>query len=187
MLFYVKKYIWLNLGVTVLLGGAGLFGISYFHVPVTISLTAYSILFGLGAAAVITVWTFTVQNGYALIRGQEYAKRLTESLAREYSGISLLQALLGGITAAFGEELFFRGFIQGHWGIVASTILFGLAHVGKKEIRVVSYWAFAHGLLFGLAYKFSGNLAVPMIGHGLFDLGGILYFRFLTRREPMPA
>jgi membrane protease YdiL (CAAX protease family) len=187
MLFYVKKYIWLNLGVTVLLGGAGLFGISYFHVPVTISLTSYSIVFGLVSAAVVTVWTFTVQNGYALIRGRGYAEELTKSLAKEYSGISLLQALLGGITAAFGEELFFRGFIQGQWGIVASTILFGLAHVGKKEIRVVSYWAFAHGLLFGLAYKFSGDLAVPMIGHGLFDIGGILYFRFLTRREPMPA
>jgi membrane protease YdiL (CAAX protease family) len=187
MLFYVKKFIWLNLGVTLLLGGAGYFGISYFQLPVTISLTSYSVVFGLCTAAVITIWTFTVQNGYALIRGQEYARKLTESLAGEYSGTSVIRAALGGITAAFGEELFFRGFIQGKWGIVASTLLFGLAHVGKKEIRVVSYWAFAHGLLFGLAYKFSGNLAVPMIGHGLFDLGGILYFRFLTRREPMPA
>ena len=138
MLFYVKKYIWLNLGVTFLLGGAGLFGISYFQVPVTSSLTSYSIVFGLCSAAVVTVWTFTVQTGYALIRGQGYAESLTKSLAKEYSGISLLQALLGGITAAFGEELFFRGFIQGKWGIVASTLLFGLAHIGKKEIRVVT-------------------------------------------------
>jgi membrane protease YdiL (CAAX protease family) len=184
MLFYVKKYIWLNLATTLLLGGVGLAGISWLHLPVTLSVDPYTVAFGLCAAAVVTGWTFAVRGGYALLRGSAYARALTKSLADEYAGSSILQVLLGGITAAFGEEIFFRGFIQGAWGIVASTALFGIAHIGSKEIRVISYWSFAHGLLFGLAYKFSGNLAVTMIAHGLFDVGGILYFRILTRGEP---
>lgn len=78
-----------------------------------------------------------------------------------------------------GEELFFRGLIQGKWGVLAGAIAFGLGHIGKKEIRVISYWSFAHGFWLGLFYYYSGDLSVPMIAHGLFDLGGILYFRLI--------
>ena len=124
-----------------------------------------------------------MQRSYAIIKGDEYAKNLTESLAKHYSGGSIVQALAGGITAALGEELFFRGFIQGEWGIIAGSIVFGLAHLGKKDIRIVSYWSFIHGLLFGLAYYVTGNLFVPMMAHGLFDLGGVVYFQRMMRKK----
>ncbi len=183
MLFYVKKYIWCDLAVTALLAGLGYSGIRYFQLAIVFSLTWITIAQGVVSFLIISGWTFLVQKGYALTKGEQYAKTLTESLAIHYSRGSTLKAIGGGITAAGGEELFFRGFIQGKWGIVASTVMFGLAHFGKKDIRVVSYWSFVHGLLFGLSYRLTGDLVVPMVAHGLFDLGGVLYFQRMMKNE----
>jgi membrane protease YdiL (CAAX protease family) len=184
MLFYVKKYLWLDLAVTLLLGGIGYWGIWHFSLPFNIALNQLTLLQGFVSFLLIAAWTFAVQKGYALLKGDEYAQNLTEALAKEYLGTSILHALLGALTAALGEELFFRGFIQGKWGLVAGSVTFGLAHFGKKDIRVVSYWSFIHGLLFGLSYEVTGNLFVPIIAHGLFDFGGVVYFQGLMREQP---
>jgi len=92
--------------------------------------------------------------------------------------------VLAGFTAACGEEVFFRGFLQQTLGLLAASLLFMLAHFGKKDIRVVSLWSIFQGLYLGLFFAWSKNLAVPMIAHGLFDLGGMIYFRsFMARPE----
>ena len=179
MLFYVKKYLWLDLTVTLLLGGIGYWGIRYFSLPFNLALNWFSVLQGFGSFLLIAAWTFLVQKGYAIAKGNDYAEILTESLAKEYFGTSFAHAVAGGLTAALGEELFFRGFVQGKWGLVVGSVTFGLAHFGKKDIRVVSSWSFVHGFLFGLSYHFIRNLAVPVVAHGLFDLGGVVYFQRL--------
>jgi len=181
MLFFVKKYVWLDLLVTAFLAGSGACGIWYFEVPFKLEVNAFAILQGMVASLVVAGWTLLVQAGYALIKGRSYARKLTESLAIHYSNASIVQALAGGMTAACGEEIFFRGFVQGKWGLPSGAFMFGLAHFGEKDIRIVSYWAFVHGALFGLAYQLSGNLLIPMLAHGLFDLGGVLYFRRIMR------
>ena len=134
--------------------------------------------FGLGGHSLVW-WTLAVQTGYAIAKGSAYSRKLTESLAKHYAGASPLQIMIGGLGAAAGEELFFRGFIHGQWGIWAGTLAFGLAHFGGKDIRTVSWWAFPQGFWFGAAYAWTGNLAVPMLAHGLFDIGGMIYFRLL--------
>ena len=183
MLFYVKKSLWLDLSVTLLLGCFGYLGIRYFSLPMTFAVNSKSCGQGFLSFLVIMAWTFLVQRGYAVVKGDQYAETLTNALAKEYLGTSLVHAVFGGLTAALGEELFFRGFIQGQWGLIAGTFAFGLAHLGKKDIRVVSYWSYVHGLLFGLTYYLTGNLAVPVIAHGLFDLGGVIYFQRRLRKR----
>ena len=92
--------------------------------------------------------------------------------------------ILGGLTAACGEEVFFRGFLQQRFGLLLASFLFMLAHVGKKEIRIISFWSIFQGLYLGLFFSWSGNLLVPMIAHALFDAGGMIYFRrFMARQE----
>jgi len=179
MLFYAKKYLWLDLVVTVLLGGIGYWGVTYFSISVPFELTPLSILQGFISFSLITLWTFGVQKGYALLRGEAYAQAITASLAREYFNTSWVHAVAGGLTAALGEELFFRAFIQGQWGLIAGSMVFGILHFGDRDIRVVSYWSYAHGLLFGLSYFLTGNFVVPVIAHGLYDLGGVLYFQLM--------
>jgi membrane protease YdiL (CAAX protease family) len=62
-----------------------------------------------------------------------------------------------------------------------------LAHFGKRDIRVVSLWSIFQGFYLGLFFLWSKNLLVPMIAHGLFDFGGMIYFRNLMSRSEKPA
>lgn len=184
MLFYIKKYLSLEILVTLLLGGLGYWGIRRNGLPVDLKATPQILLLGLAGSIWLALWSRLVQYGYALFKGKVYTERLTVSLAGEYAQTGPLQVLLGGVTAACGEEVFFRGFLQQAFGLIPASLLFMLAHFGKKEIRVVSLWSIFQGLYLGLFFAWSKNLLVPMIAHGLFDIGGMIYFRsFMARRE----
>lgn len=105
----------------------------------------------------------------------------------EYNPISgNVPLLLGMLVAtwtnvAFGEEMFFRGFLQNALGrpfrqtkfavamtVVGSSIAFGVAHYAWGWLGVLEMALF--GLVVGTAYVRSGrNLWVPIIAHGLAD------------------
>jgi membrane protease YdiL (CAAX protease family) len=184
MLFYIKRYLSLEIVVTLLLGGLGYWAIRRNGLPLNLRLTPQVIAPGLAGSLWLTLWTLLVQCGYSVAKGKAYSEQLTASLAREYANVSPIQILFGGLTAACGEEIFFRGFVQQTFGLVAASLLFMLAHFGKKEIRIVSLWSIFQGLYLGLFFAWSRNLLVPMIAHGLFDMGGMIYFRgFMAHRE----
>jgi membrane protease YdiL (CAAX protease family) len=176
MLFYIKRYLSLEIVVTLLLGGFGYWAIRRHGFPLNLRPTPQVIALGLAGSLWLALWTLFVQYGYAVAKGKAYSERLTASLA--------IQILFGGLTAACGEEIFFRGFVQQAFGLVVASLLFMLAHFGKKEIRIVSLWSIFQGLYLGLFFAWSKNLLVPMIAHGLFDIGGMIYFRgFMAHRE----
>jgi len=93
-------------------------------------------------------------------------------------------------TAAFGEEMLFRGFLQtrlmalfrgGAVGdaaaIVVQAILFGLPHLGFGTRGAVT--AGVVGVVYGIVYRFNGrNLWPLIIAHGLTDTVSLvaLYF-----------
>jgi membrane protease YdiL (CAAX protease family) len=184
MLFYIKRLLSLEIAVTLLLGGLGYWGIKHAGLPLVLKATPRAVALGIAGSVWLTVWTFLVQNGYAVIKGKSYAHDLTAALAKNYAHTGAAQIILGGVTAALGEEIFFRGLLQQSLGLVPASLLFMLAHFGKKEIRVISLWSVFQGLYLGLFFLWSRNLLVPMIAHGLFDLGGMIYFRgFMARVE----
>jgi membrane protease YdiL (CAAX protease family) len=97
-----------------------------------------------------------------------------------------IAALLVGLavvwsTAAFGEEMVFRGFVLNEisswlgnraWhaatALVATSVLFGVAHAYQGWVGVI-LTGFA-GLFFGTIYLlFKRNLWVPILTHGIFD------------------
>jgi membrane protease YdiL (CAAX protease family) len=186
MLFYIKRYLSLEIVVTLLLGGFGYWAIRRNALAFNLRPSPQIVALGFAGSLWLAVWTRLVQYGYALARGKAYAERLTATLAREYANASPVQIVFGGLTAACGEEIFFRGFVQQAFGIVAASLLFMLAHFGKKEIRTISLWSIFQGLYLGLFFAWSKNLLVPMIAHALFDAGGMIYFRrFMARLEPL--
>jgi membrane protease YdiL (CAAX protease family) len=97
--------------------------------------------------------------------------------------------------AACGEELFFRGFIQGslnaaygrpwRWGetplgvgAIATAVLFGSAHLLNSfkphlGVYALDWMAFAvtlgGGFVLGLARERAGTLVVPILGHALLN------------------
>jgi len=184
MLFYVKRYLSLELLLTLLLGGLGYWGIRRYGLPFNVTPTSRAIILGIAGSLWLTLWTLLVQYGYGLFRGEAYAEQLTAALAKQFADAGPAQVFLGGLTAACGEEVFFRGFLQQRFGLLVASFLFMLAHVGRKEIRVISFWSIFQGLYLGLFFAWSRSLLVPMIAHALFDAGGMIYFRrFMARLE----
>lgn len=86
------------------------------------------------------------------------------------------------VLAGVGEELLFRGVIQG-WvgehlgvatGVVAGAVVFGLAHAMSLSYFLV---ATALGGVFGVVYTITDSLQLVMVWHAVYDLVVILVLR----------
>ena len=115
--------------------------------------------------------------------------RLVDERVRPlFEGCSLPELALVAALAGVGEEAFFRGVLQstladhvpGWMALIATAALFGLAHFLTREYAVV---AGIVGLYLGLVFLLSGNLLVPMLAHGLYDLVAL---SVLARVKPAP-
>jgi membrane protease YdiL (CAAX protease family) len=98
-------------------------------------------------------------------------------------GLVLISALAG-----VGEEALFRGVLQstladhvpGWMALIATAALFGLAHFLTREYAIL---AGIVGLYLGSTFLLSGNLLVPILAHGLYDLVALV---LLARVKPAP-
>jgi hypothetical protein len=85
------------------------------------------------------------------------------------------------LAAGVGEEMLFRGVVQGGlsrwlgtaWGLALASALFGLAHVVN--------WAYAIaaaliGAYLGTVWLLTGNLLAPILTHALYDFCALVYF-----------
>lgn len=80
-----------------------------------------------------------------------------------------------------GEELLFRGVIQGLFrgaygivpGVLAASVIFGLIHypslVGQGSAWIYVAIAGVSGVILGVAYEFSGNILVPIVVHAVWN------------------
>lgn len=92
-----------------------------------------------------------------------------------WPALVLLSLLAGG-----GEELLFRGAVQGwllqHTGpwtsVIAASLLFGLVHYVSLTYFIM---ATGLGLILGAGYQLSGSLAMVMVWHAIYDILA-LYF-----------
>ncbi|MBJ6139012.1 CPBP family intramembrane glutamic endopeptidase [Marinobacter litoralis] len=88
----------------------------------------------------------------------------------------VLLSLLAGV----GEELLFRGAVQGWllqntgpWtSVIAASLLFGLVHYVSLTYFIM---ATGLGLILGAGYQLSGSLAMVMVWHAIYDILA-LYF-----------
>ena len=71
-------------------------------------------------------------------------------------------AFLSGIA----EEALFRGALQPKVGLVAASLLFGLAHfVPRREFAVWTGTTILAGFMLGLLFQKTGNLIAPIVAH----------------------
>ncbi|MGY6554262.1 MAG: CPBP family intramembrane glutamic endopeptidase [Wenzhouxiangella sp.] len=93
------------------------------------------------------------------------------------AGTVILVSLLAGV----GEELLFRGVIQGGlsgligpWpALILASVVFGLMHALTRAYFVV---ATLMGLYLGLFYLWTGNLLIPVLIHFLYDWAVLRYY-----------
>ena len=79
---------------------------------------------------------------------------------------ALYLALLSGV----GEEILFRGVMQPAIGYVATSLIFGLVHIGPDR-RYLVWTAFAvvMGVLLGGTLLITGSLVGPLVAHVLIN------------------
>ena len=80
--------------------------------------------------------------------------------------------------AGFSEELLFRGMLQPRMGLIASSLLFGLLHGPDYKLWPFALWAAAVSVGFGLVYRETENLAIPMLVHAFYDGLALAYIRW---------
>lgn len=110
------------------------------------------------------------------------ARDLERTIASLLDGLSPPDALALALISGFAEELFFRGAVQGSWGIVAATLLFALLHTGPgRPFLLWTAFALVAGAAFGVLAQERGNLLAPITAHVLVNAVN------LTRLTKQPA
>lgn len=88
--------------------------------------------------------------------------------------------LVISLAAGVAEEMLFRGVIQTRFGLLAASILFGLAHFVTPAYAVA---ATVMGLYIGLVFYLSDSLFVVVALHALYDLSALTYIRYLATED----
>ena len=95
-------------------------------------------------------------------------KGLKNEITELLGSISFPTAIYLALISAVGEELLFRGALQPYFGLVLTSIIFGLLHVGPTSgISMWSIWAFVAGLLLGWMFEESQLLWPSIATHFL--------------------
>jgi membrane protease YdiL (CAAX protease family) len=117
--------------------------------------------------------------------GIESAENTVVEMGRQNPDFFLYMVPVALLFIGPGEELLFRGVVQGllrqAYGVVpavlATSALFGVAHYlalsGGGKLTYIAI-AGALGIVLGAAYELSGNIVVPSVIHGIYN--AILFF-----------
>jgi membrane protease YdiL (CAAX protease family) len=124
---------------------------------------------GLALVAASRFWT----------RHSAAAAELSASLSSLLGPLSNTSVLLLAGLSGLAEEAFFRGALQPRVGLVAASLLFGLAHfVPRRGLAVWAPAAVVAGLVLGGLMEWTGNLVAPVVAHAVVNA---LNLRWLTR------
>ena len=101
--------------------------------------------------------------------------------------LSLPAMAIISIIAGIGEELFFRGLLQQECGLILTSALFAVMHLGPaiKEYPIICCCYFLAGLYLGLIYQWQGSLWCPVIVHAAYDLLALVFMRFVYRASTL--
>ncbi len=140
-------------------------------------------LFGLLAG--VTTACGTVALGILFYRILPVLRRLSDDLAPHLiDGAKCRNLVLVSIFSGLGEESFFRGALQPEIGLVASSLLFGVLHLGPdRRYLVWTVWAVGVGFLFGLLYLWTGGILAPVTAHVLHNAVTLLLWKHSRKKQ----
>jgi membrane protease YdiL (CAAX protease family) len=114
-----------------------------------------------------------------LAAGRELERRITEVLGPLAGDEVIALAFL----SAVAEEIFFRGAVQGSWGLGWATVLFAVLHTGPGlSFRLWTLFAALAGGVFGALMLWRGNLLAPIVGHFLVNAVNLSRLAATARR-----
>ncbi|MFZ4735118.1 MAG: CPBP family intramembrane glutamic endopeptidase [Bradymonadia bacterium] len=132
-----------------------------------------------------------VSVGLALVAASQAAALRIDSFSRMSEGLAEVvraflkpnEVFLQAFMSATVEELLFRGFLQPRLGLVAASVLFGLAHLTRdRRLWIWPALSFLLGLGFGALYDARGSLVAPIVAHFIINYFNLHHL--LAPREP---
>ncbi|MBN1910445.1 MAG: CPBP family intramembrane metalloprotease [Pirellulales bacterium] len=123
---------------------------------------------------------------------RQIVRVVDETLAPMFRDAGLADLAAIAVVAGVGEEMLFRGLIQGGlavwiggpegvWiGLAAGSVIFGLFHPITRAYAVM---AGLIGLYLGWLWIISGNLLVPITTHAVYDFAALVYLIRYRRSE----
>jgi uncharacterized protein len=139
----------------------------------------------LGAATACS----TVVLGVILYRLLPVLRVISEELAPLLvDGAKVRDLIVVSVMSGVGEEALFRGAFQPVLGILVTSLLFGVLHVGPdRRYLVWTVWAIGAGVLFGALYEWTGGILAPMTAHVLHNAATLLLWKWsrLKRSGPL--
>ena len=104
---------------------------------------------------------------------------------RIFQNRSLYHIAMIAAVVAIGEEILFRGVIQSHFGLIASSLLFALVHYRYLFNWFLFVNIIALSFLIGFIYFQTGNLLVTIFMHFLVDFlsGCIIRYKFIKKQK----
>ncbi len=117
-------------------------------------------------------------------------RRIAEELIRPlFQDWRLAELALLALLAGVGEELLFRGVLQGGLGqrldtaaaVAIAGVVFGVLHALTFTYAV---FATLMGAYLGVLWVATGNLLAPVLAHGLYDFAALVY---LIYSPPAPG
>jgi uncharacterized protein len=120
----------------------------------------------------------TIKATRHFVRRWGWARALHSDLRPAVRGAGNGTILVLGIASALGEELFFRGLLTATFGIIASSLAFGLLHQMRGRVRWVwAGWATIMGFLFGALFLATGSLLGALVAHAAINVANLRFLR----------
>ncbi|MFH0738076.1 MAG: type II CAAX endopeptidase family protein [Candidatus Micrarchaeota archaeon] len=117
------------------------------------------ILFSVATLAAIFV-VLLVLGIASMLLGFNDQQNVTDKIA----DLPLIVLIFAALGAPITEELFFRGFLTDKFGIIGSSLLFGMMHVAYGSLVEV-IGAFLIGVVLAIAFKMSKSITPCILAH----------------------
>jgi membrane protease YdiL (CAAX protease family) len=130
---------------------------------------------GLAMVAASGAWTRATRTG----------ERLARALAAAVGRLGARECWLLALASGVAEEAFFRGAMQPRLGLVATSLVFALAHFApRRDLWPWTAFSLVAGLALGALFEATGNLVAPVVAHVV--VNGV-NLRILVREYLEPA
>lgn len=107
---------------------------------------------------------------HEITRRTRWGEALARTLASVLGPLSWAACVLLALVSGVAEEAFFRGAVQPQVGLVAASLIFGLAHFApQRELWPWTGFSLLAGLLLGGLFEATGNLLAPVLAHALIN------------------
>ena len=99
-----------------------------------------------------------------------------------FGKFNIWQCIFLSIISGFCEEALFRGVMSVAWGMIISSVVFGLLHLGDKKLIFSGIWIAIIGFCFAYIYKITGNLAISIVAHFLNNFFCFIVVKILAKK-----